>query len=83
MFIKFHFVNSDFGREHPTVTSPTARHVASQFDVIAPYQEGSENEEEIVRNIEGLTHRIPEYAWMRDIPCQYQRHTVGVSYQIH
>jgi len=45
-------------------------------------QEGSDNEEEIMRNLVGLTHAILEYARVRDIPHQYQRHMVGVSDRI-
>lgn len=44
-----------------------SRHVARQFDV-APYQEGRDNEEEIIRNLEGLTDGILEYARMGDVP---------------
>jgi len=57
--------------------SQIARHVTRSIDAVAPYQEGSDNKEEIARNLEGLTHGIPEYAWVGDIPRQYQRHTMG------
>ena len=56
--------------------SPIARHVA-------PYQEGRDNGEEIMRNLEGLTCGILEYAQVGDIPHQYLRHRVGVSDRIH
>ena len=62
--------------------SPIARRVPCPIDVVAPYQVGSDNEEEITRNLEGLTHGIPQYDWVGDIPRQYQRHMVGVSDQI-
>lgn len=39
-----------------------ARRITHQFDVVTPCQEGSNDEEEIARNLEGLTHRILEYA---------------------
>jgi len=54
-----------------------------QFDVVAPYEEGSDNKEAIVRNLEGLTRGILEYAQVGDIPRQYHRHMVGVSDRIH
>ena len=59
-------MNADVGPEHPIGMSPIARHIARQFEV-APYQEGSDNEE-IAQNLEGLTHGIPEYAQMGDVP---------------
>ena len=74
-------MNVDVGPERPVGLSPIFRHVARQFEV-SPYQEGRENEE-IAWNLEGLTHGIPKYAQMGDVPCQYQRHTVGVSDRIH
>lgn len=73
--------DGDVGPERPAGTSLIARRVARQFDV-APYQEGSDNDEEIARNPEGFTHGILEYARMGDAPRQYQRHTVGVSDRI-
>lgn len=62
--------------------SQTARCVPLPIDVFAPYEEGSDNEEEITRNLEGLNHGIPEYTQVGDIPSQYQRQTVGVSERI-
>ena len=82
MFIRFFFINADVGPQRPVGMSPIARRVDWQFDV-APYQEGSDNEEEITQNLEGLTHCILEYARMGDVPRQYQRHTVGVPTHIH
>ena len=61
--------------------SPIARRIPRDFDV-APHGEASE-EEEIVRNLEGLTSRIPNYARFDDVPHAYQRHTAGVSNRIH
>ena len=48
-------MNVDVRPEHPTGMSLIARHIARNF-------EGSDNEEEITQNLEGLTHGIPEYA---------------------
>ena len=58
------------------------RRVPRPIDVFTPYQEGSDNEEEIARNLEGLTRGISKYARVGDIPHQNQRHTVGVSDRI-
>ena len=68
MFITFRFFNADVGPEHPAEMSPIARHVTYQFDVIAPYQEGSDNKEDITRNLEGLACGIPDYPRVGDIP---------------
>ena len=67
VFITFCFINEDVGPEQPARMSPIVRRVTLQFDVTS-YEEGSNNEEEIARNLKGLTHSIPEYAWVRDIP---------------
>jgi len=48
--------------------SPTARRYPRHINVVTPYHEGSDNEEEIVRNLEWLTHGILEYAWIGDKP---------------
>lgn len=64
----FNFINADVGPKHHVGMSLITRHVARQFDV-TPYQEGSDNEEDILWNLEGLTHGILEYAQVRDIPC--------------
>ena len=58
--------------------SPIARRIPRDFDV-APQGE----EEEIVHNLEGITRGVPDYARFDDVPCAYQRHTVGVSNQVH
>lgn len=72
-------VYADVGPERPVGMSPISRHVPRPIDVVAPYQEGSDNEEEITRNLEGLTHGIPEYARIGDMPWRHPRHTVVVS----
>ena len=58
--------------------SPIARQIPRDFD---PHGEGGE-EEEIVRNLEGITRVVPDYAKFDDIPRAYQRHTVGVPSHI-
>ena len=58
MFITFRFVNADVGPERPTGMSPIAKCVARPVDAVIPYKEGSDNEEEIARNLEGLTRGI-------------------------
>lgn len=54
-------MNADVILQFPIKMSLIARHIAWNFDV-TPYQEGSENEEDIVWNLKGFTHGIPEYA---------------------
>jgi len=61
-------VYADVGPEWLAGMSPIARRCPHPIDAIAPYQEGSDNEEEIVRNLEGLTHGIHEYARIGDMP---------------
>ena len=82
MFITISFINANVGPEQPAGVSPIARRIPCPIDVVTPYHEGSDNEEEIARNLEGLTHGISEYAWIGDMPRWYQRHTVGVSDRI-
>ena len=59
--------------------SPIVRRIPRDFD---PQGEGGE-EDQIVRNLEGITRGVPDYAHFDDVPCAYQRHTVGVPNQIH
>lgn len=79
---KISLVYADVGQEGPVGMSPTYRCVPHPIDVVAPYQEGSDNEEDITRNLKGLTDGISEYARIGDMPRRYQRHTVGVSNRI-
>ena len=65
----------------PTGISPIARRVPRDFEA-ATHGEGSE-EEEITRNLEGLTIGIPDYLRFEDVPHAYHRHIVGVSNRIH
>ena len=67
--------------ERPTRMSPVAQRIPCDFDV-APHGEGSE-EEEIIRNLEGLSSGIPDYSIFDDVPHACQRHTVGVSKCVH
>ena len=69
----------DVGPERLTGMSPIARQIPRDFD---PHGEGGE-EEEIVRNLEGITRGVPNYAIFDDVPCAYQRHIVGVPSRIH
>lgn len=46
-------VYADVGLEKPSKMSPIAKHVLHLIDVDSPYQEGSDNKEEIARNLEG------------------------------
>ena len=66
----------DIGLEKPDGMSPKSRRVPHPIDGVAPYQDRSDNEDEIARNLEGLTHGIPEYARIGDMPRRYQRHTM-------
>ena len=72
---------ADVGPEIPAGMSPIARRVPRGFD-IAPHGEGGE-EEEIIRNLEGISRGISDYARFDDVPCAYQRHTTGVSNRVH
>lgn len=78
-FYNISLVYADVGPEWLVGMSPISRCVPRPIDVITPYQEGSDNEEEITRNLGGLTHGILEYARIGDMPWRYQRHTVVVS----
>ena len=70
---------ADVGPERPAGMSPIARRIPHDFD---PQGEGDE-EDEIVRNLEGVTRGVPEYARLDDVPRAYHRHTVGVPSRIH
>ena len=59
--------------------SPIARRVPRDFE---PHGEGSE-EEELMCNLEGITHAVSDYARFDDVPRSYQRHTIGVPSRIH
>ena len=59
--------------------SPIARRIPHDFD---PQGEGGE-EDEIVRNLEGITQGVLDYELFYDVPRAYQRHTVGVPSRIH
>ena len=59
--------------------SPIVRRIPRDF---VPQGEGNE-EDEIVRNLEGITQGVPDYACFDDVPRAYQRHTVGVPSRIH
>lgn len=61
-------VYADVGLKRPAEMSPIARSVPHPIDVVAPYQDGSDNKEEIMRNLKGLTHGILEYARIGDMP---------------
>ena len=59
--------------------SPIARRIPRDFD---PQGEGGK-EYEILRNLEGITQGVPDYACFDDVPRAYQRHIVGVPSRIH
>lgn len=61
-------VYADVGPERLAKMSLRARCYPHPIDVVTHYQEGSNNEEEISRKLEGLTHDIPEYAQIGDMP---------------
>ena len=65
---------ADVGPERPVGMSAIARRIPRDFD---PQGEGDE-EDEIVRKLEGITQGVPDYARFDDVPRAYQRHTVGV-----
>lgn len=48
---KISLVYADVRPERPIRMSPIARCVACPIDAVIPYQEGSDNEEEIARNL--------------------------------
>ena len=58
--------------------SSIARKIPRDFDV-SPQGE----EEEIMHNLEGISHGVANYARFDDVPRAYQRHTVGVLNRVH
>lgn len=44
---------------------------------------GSNAEEEIARNLEGLMDGIPDYKGIEEVPVEYQIHIVRVTPRIH
>ena len=69
---------ADVSPNHPVGMSLIARRIPHDFD---PHGEGGE--EEIVQNLEGIARGVPDYARLNDVPCAYQRHTIGVPSHIH
>ena len=74
-------VIADVGLERPADMSPIAWQNPQDFDV-APHGEGGK-EEEIIRNLEGISRGIPNYEQFDGVPHAYQRHTAGVSTRVH
>ena len=72
-------MHADVGPERPAEMSPISRRTQ-----IAPEIQGEgTGGEELIQNLEGIAHGIPDYAWLADVPMAYQRHTVGVPNRIH
>ena len=69
------------GPERPAGMSSIAQQIPRDFDV-APHGEGGK-EEEIIHNLEGISHGISDYAIFDDVPHAYQRHTTGVSNRVN
>ena len=70
---------TDVGPERPAGMSPISRRTQ-----LAPEVQGEgTGGEELIQNLEGITHGIPDYARLADVPMAYQRHTVGVPSRIH
>ena len=68
-------MDADVGPEH---MSPIVRRTPHDFD-----PQGESIDKELVQNLEGITHGVPDYAHFDDVPRAYQRHTVGVPSYIH
>ena len=72
-------MHADVGPERPAGMSPISRRTQ-----LAPEIQGEgTGGEELIQNLEGIAHGIPEYARLSDVPMAYQRHTVGVLNRIH
>ena len=70
---------ADVGPERPAGMSPISRMTHLTSD---PQGEGTGGEE-LIQNLEGIAHGIPDYARLADVPMAYQHHTVGVPSRIH
>lgn len=44
---------------------------------------GGNAEEDIARNLEGLTDGIPDYRGIEEVPVEHQRHTLRVTPRVH
>ena len=72
-------MHADVGPERPAGMSPISRRTQ-----LAPEIQGEgTGREELIQNLEGIAHGIPDYARLADVPMAYQRHTVGVPSRIH
>ena len=72
-------MHADVGPERPAGMSPISRRTQ-----LAPEIQGEGTEgEELIQNLEGIAHGIPDYARLVDVPMAYQRHMVGVLSRIH
>ena len=70
---------ADVGPERLAGMSPIARRT-----LLAPEIQGEgTGGDELIQNLEGIAHGIPDYARLADVPMAYQRHTMGVPNRIH
>jgi len=73
-------VNTDVGPKRLAIMSSMTRRVKREIKMPPPNRD---MEDEIAHDLEGLTEGISYYVGFEDVPCQYQRHIVGVSNRIH
>ena len=72
-------MHADVGPERPAGMSPISR----RTQLVPEIQGEGTGGEELIQNLEGIAHVIPEYARLADVPMAYQCHTVGVPSRIH
>ena len=72
-------MHADVGPERPAGMSPISRRTQLTPEIQGEGTGG----EELIQNLEGIAHGIPDYARLSDVPMAYQRHTVGVSNRIY
>ena len=72
-------MHADVGPERPAVMSPISR----RTQLVPEIQGEGTGGEELIQNLEGIAHGIPDYARLSDVLMAYQHHTVGVPNRIH
>lgn len=73
----------DVGPERPMGLAPEAQRDPKGIKELALVPPAGSSMETVARNLEGLTEGIPDYRGVKEVPIEYQIHTVGVIPRVH
>lgn len=73
----------DVGPERPIGLDFEARRDLQGNMELALVHPGGNVVGEISRNLEGLIGEISDYRGIKEVPVEYQRHTIGVPPRVH